>query len=117
MEEPRIQDNTGVNEDDRMETEYQYVIGRVTQRDVVVGGTVVVPAGKEVTGADATAALTAGALEELAFAVDVADHSRTEFPLDTEAVSEAWDGATEADPAPAGNTDDDEPIYEHPSQE
>jgi hypothetical protein len=63
---------------ERMDAEFQYVIGHVTQRDVVVDGEIVVPAGVEVTAAEATAALAVDALEDLAFAVGAGDRSSTE---------------------------------------
>lgn len=65
-------------ESERLDVEFQYVIGHVTQRDVIVDGQVVVPAGTEVTAADAAAALAMDALEDLAFAVGLGDRSSTE---------------------------------------
>lgn len=67
-----------VEESDRLDVEFQYVIGHVTLRDVVVDGQIVVPAGTEVTAAEATAALAMDALEDLAFAVGLGDRSTTE---------------------------------------
>lgn len=120
MEDANVDRRTTIGDDDRMEAEYDFVIGRVAQRDVVVDGEVVVPAGKEVTGADATAALSAGVLEELAFAVGMGDVSQTEYALDTEAVSETWDNATEPGPADAvgavSDEDTDVPVYEPPAR-
>lgn len=69
----------GTTEDDeRLDVEFQYVIGHVTQRDVLADGEVVVNAGTEVTAAEAAAALAAGVLEDLAFAVGMGDRSTTE---------------------------------------
>lgn len=65
-------------EDERLDVEFQYVIGHVTQRDVMADGELVVPAGTEVTAAHAAAALAAGVLEDLAFAVGEGDRSSTE---------------------------------------
>lgn len=65
-------------EEERLDVEFQYVIGHVTQRDVMADGELVVSAGTEVTAADAAAALAAGVLEDLAFAVGMGDRSTTE---------------------------------------
>lgn len=67
------------DEEERTDTEFSYVIGHVAQRDVAdEEGNVVVAAGTEVTAADAVAAVAAGVLEDLAFAVGMGDHSRIE---------------------------------------
>lgn len=74
------QNRTPANEqqrDDRLQSEFGYVVGRITERDVVMDGQVVVPKGVQVTAAEAAAALAAGALENLAFAVGMGDPSRT----------------------------------------
>lgn len=77
--------------DDRLDNEFQHVIGRVTQRDVVVDGQVVVPANTHVTAADATGALAAGVLEDLAFAVGMGDPSKTDVHGMPEDVEGSWD--------------------------
>jgi hypothetical protein len=67
------------DEEERTDSEFSYVIGHVAQRDIVDDeGKVVVAAGAEVTAADAVAAVAAGVLEDLAFAVGAGDHSRME---------------------------------------
>lgn len=65
-------------EEERLDVEFQYVIGHVAQRDVMADGELVVSAGTEVTAAEAAAALAAGVLEDLAFAVGMGDRSTTE---------------------------------------
>lgn len=87
--------------DDRLDNEFQHVIGRVTQRDVVVDGQVVVPANTQVTAADATGALAAGVLEDLAFAVGMGDPSKTDVHGMPEDVEGSWEPlATNITPEP-----------------
>ncbi|HEY3414803.1 MAG TPA: hypothetical protein VGM51_17325 [Armatimonadota bacterium] len=76
--EDSVSPEMNAEEGERLDVEFQYVIGHVTQRDVVADGEMVVPAGTEVTAADAAAALAAGVLEDLAFAVGMGDRSSTE---------------------------------------
>jgi len=100
-DESRI--STDAELDERLDNEFQYVIGRVTERDVVVDGQVVVPAGTQVTAAEAAAALAAGALEDLAFAVGMGDPSKTDVHGMPEDVEGSWEPlATNITPEPEG---------------
>lgn len=77
--------------DERLDNEFSYVIGRVTERDVRAQGQMVVPANTQVTAAEAAAALAAGVLEDLAFAVGMGDPSKT----DVHAMPDEVEGTTD----------------------
>jgi len=72
--------------DERVDAEFNYVIGRTALRDVAAGGQVIVKAYTEVTAAEAAAALAAGVLEDLALAVGGGDPSKTAIHAPAEEV-------------------------------
>lgn len=62
---------------ERVDAEFNYVIGRTVLRDVTANGEMIAKAHTEVTAAEAAAALAAGVLEDLAMAVGGGDPSKT----------------------------------------
>jgi hypothetical protein len=72
--------------DARLDAEFNYVIGRTVLHDVTADGQLIARAHTEVTAAEATAALAAGVLEDLAMAVGGGDPSKTTIHASAEDV-------------------------------